>query len=66
MHAERGASLGRSLRSLHRTMAVSNAWLSRRICERRGDGGVLTAPQLLDIYVFAKFNSHTQRLAFLF
>lgn len=66
MHAEIGASLGRSLSSLHRTMAVSDAWLSRSLKESVRDRGPLTAPQLPDIYAFAKFNVRTQRTAFLF
>lgn len=66
MHSEIGASLGRLLRSLNRTMAVSDAWLSRSLRESVKDRGPLTAPQLPDIYAFAKFKMRTQRVAFFF
>lgn len=64
MHAEIGASLGRLLCSLHRTMTVSDAWLSRSLRESVRDSGPLMAPQLPDIYTFAKFKIRTQRAFF--
>lgn len=46
MHAEIGASPGRSLRSLHRTMAVSDAWLSRSLRESVRDRGPSHSPSV--------------------
>lgn len=64
MHAEIGASLSRSLSSLRRTMAASDAWLSRSLKESVRDRGPLTGPRLPDIYAFAKFNMCTQNSIF--
>lgn len=58
MHAEIGASLGRLLGSLNRTMAVSDAWLSRSLREAVRDKGASHGPTVpVDIYAFAKFKN---------